>query len=110
VQQLDQGVSISQPGESKWRLGRRKNNDQTRAWACKLHVWGHIHEAHGASIIKTSRGDRVLVNAALYHSGLPIIVDLFNGGKPPREDELSDAMGELAIENEDPKEHEDGLS
>jgi len=39
---------------------------------CRLHVWGHIHEARGASMNKT----RVQVNAAIAHDGLPIIVDL----------------------------------
>ena len=47
--------------------------------SCRLVVSGHIHEAHGASIILNSRGqDVVFVNAALYKGGLPIIVDLEN--------------------------------
>ena len=45
---------------------------------CRLHVFGHIHEAHG--IQKTPRGgsssELVSVNAALVEGGQAIIVDL----------------------------------
>jgi len=83
LKQLDEGIS------------ERGRSDTP--WSCKLHVWGHIHEAHGASITKTARGERVQVNAALYHSGLPIIVDLHNGGKYSKSNHFSDAMSNLSI-------------
>ena len=46
---------------------------------CRLHVFGHIHEAHGAAIVGQTRRNpdgRVAVNAALPKIPLPIIVDL----------------------------------
>ncbi|TFY75637.1 hypothetical protein EWM64_g8375 [Hericium alpestre] len=43
--------------------------------ACRLHVFGHIHEAHGAVL---HEGGRVSVNAALPSGGQAIIVDLRN--------------------------------
>ena len=43
---------------------------------CRLHVFGHIHEAHGVSIDEEHQ--RVNVNAALHHHSQPIIVDLLN--------------------------------
>lgn len=57
--------------------------------ACRLHIFGHIHEAHGASIkrrtvIKADGDgdgielDLVSVNAALPEADQPIIVDLKN--------------------------------
>ena len=46
---------------------------------CRLHVFGHIHEARGATVVgqtpKNPAG-RVSVNAALPRVPLPIIVDL----------------------------------
>ncbi|CCM00502.1 uncharacterized protein FIBRA_02536 [Fibroporia radiculosa] len=44
---------------------------------CRLHVFGHIHEAHGARINESTNG-RVSVNAALAHCGQAVIVDLRN--------------------------------
>ena len=46
---------------------------------CRLHVFGHIHEAHGATIVGQTMQNpngRVAVNAALPRIPLPIIVDL----------------------------------
>lgn len=48
---------------------------------CRLHVFGHIHEAHGAVITQVpggTSGDRVSVNAAVYGAEQAIIVDLKN--------------------------------
>ena len=47
---------------------------------CRLHVFGHIHEAYGATISSSEglRKGRVSVNAALRHDELPAIVDLLN--------------------------------
>ncbi|KAL4244892.1 Metallo-dependent phosphatase-like protein [Abortiporus biennis] len=44
---------------------------------CRLHVFGHIHEAYGAAI-KDNHGGRVSVNAAIHDEDLPVIVDLLN--------------------------------
>lgn len=44
---------------------------------CRLHVFGHIHEAHGADIAP-ERGGRVSVNAALATGKRPVVVDLLN--------------------------------
>jgi Icc-related predicted phosphoesterase len=42
---------------------------------CKMHVFGHIHEAHGAMV--HGGGDRVSVNAAMAGGyGQAVIVDL----------------------------------
>lgn len=41
---------------------------------CKLHVFGHIHEAHGAHI--HADGESVSVNAAVAGYGQAVIVDL----------------------------------
>lgn len=49
------------------------NTETTR---CRLHVWGHIHEARNASISPIPRGERVHVNAAIRREYPPIIVDL----------------------------------
>ena len=51
--------------------------------ACRLHVFGHIHEANGAEISEGGEDDmecvrRVSVNAALPKHGGPIVVDLIN--------------------------------
>lgn len=54
--------------------------------ACRLHVFGHIHEAHGASIGEVKEdGDnvkdrvrRVSINAALRADKRVIVVDLKN--------------------------------
>ncbi|OBZ65698.1 Metallophosphoesterase domain-containing protein 1 [Grifola frondosa] len=46
---------------------------------CRLHVFGHIHEAHGAAVVAKSKKNpdgRVSVNAALRHHGQAVIVDL----------------------------------
>ncbi|KAH8829655.1 Metallo-dependent phosphatase [Flagelloscypha sp. PMI_526] len=47
---------------------------------CRLHVFGHIHESHGAKIVQAEGEeksvDKVFVNAAVFKRGLPIIVDL----------------------------------
>lgn len=55
----------------------------TQLYACRLHVFGHIHEAHGAVIEDGLESDdgplkRVSVNAALAHDGRAIVVDLKN--------------------------------
>lgn len=49
--------------------------------ACRLHVFGHIHEACGATIsaIETRTSERLVrvsVNAGLPHADRPVIVDL----------------------------------
>ncbi|KAF9452850.1 Metallo-dependent phosphatase [Macrolepiota fuliginosa MF-IS2] len=46
--------------------------------ACRLHVFGHIHEDAGADMIDTDAGVRVAVNAAIARSGTAMIVDLRN--------------------------------
>lgn len=45
--------------------------------SCRLHVFGHIHEARGAEI---GEGDKVHVNAAIGSrmGGRPVVVDLLN--------------------------------
>jgi Icc-related predicted phosphoesterase len=48
---------------------------------CRLHVFGHIHEAHGACIVEGINDvtvERVAVNAALYNGMPAITVDLKN--------------------------------
>jgi Icc-related predicted phosphoesterase len=40
----------------------------------ELHVFGHIHEAHGA----LESGEYVSVNAAVHRVGQAVIVDLWN--------------------------------
>ena len=48
---------------------------------CRLHVYGHIHEARGATIVgRTDRNPngRVSTNASLPTFPLPIIVDLLD--------------------------------
>lgn len=50
---------------------------------CRLHIFGHIHEAHGTVVTAVDRGEgapaeRVSVNAAMSYSSPPIIVDLLN--------------------------------
>ncbi|KAF8894418.1 hypothetical protein BD779DRAFT_1500965 [Infundibulicybe gibba] len=44
--------------------------------ACRLHVFGHIHEAAGARIIDNKNDGRVAVNAAMPLAACAIIVDL----------------------------------
>jgi len=48
---------------------------------CRLHVFGHIHEAYGAIMtgkdVKAAAG-RISVNAALAYGGQAVIVDLKN--------------------------------
>jgi Icc-related predicted phosphoesterase len=41
---------------------------------CRLHVFGHIHEAYGAS--RVEKQDLIHVNAAMIHAPCAIIVDL----------------------------------
>ncbi|EIW85373.1 Metallo-dependent phosphatase [Coniophora puteana RWD-64-598 SS2] len=41
--------------------------------SCRLHVFGHIHESHGAEV---SEDGRVSVNAAMQSGGRPTVVDL----------------------------------
>jgi hypothetical protein len=58
----------------------------TQLDACRLHVFGHIHEAHGASVEEKGDGDddtkarvrRVSINAALRLHKRAIVVDLKN--------------------------------
>jgi len=57
----------------------RPRPEKKTPWNCRLHVWGHIHEAYGASIEDRPNGDYVQVNAALAGHGEPVIVDLHNG-------------------------------
>ena len=47
---------------------------------CRLHVFGHIHEAAGASIqiINDEDLERASVNAAMHNAALPVIVDLLH--------------------------------
>jgi len=47
---------------------------------CRLHVFGHIHEAWGASLRKRGEGveGTISVNAAVFYDEPPIIVDLLN--------------------------------
>jgi len=48
---------------------------------CRLHLFGHIHEAYGAIIEEATEGvagGRVSVNAALHSAGQAVIVDLKN--------------------------------
>jgi len=44
----------------------------------RLHVFGHIHEAHGAVILTgmSSNHPVIAVNAAIFREGQPIVVDL----------------------------------
>ncbi|KAJ7592148.1 Metallo-dependent phosphatase-like protein [Mycena floridula] len=42
--------------------------------ACRLHVFGHIHEAYGAACVE----GRIAVNAAVSHAPCAVIVDLRN--------------------------------
>ena len=49
---------------------------QMETWNCRLHVFGHIHEAYGASVKTGPTGECVRVNAAVPSSGKPIVVDL----------------------------------
>ncbi|GJJ12500.1 hypothetical protein Clacol_006743 [Clathrus columnatus] len=56
---------------------RTTGRKSTTATYCRLHVWGHIHEARGASISTTILNrERVQVNAAIRREYPPIIVDL----------------------------------
>jgi len=68
IQILDEGA-VSVKEESKSTGSEKK-------WSCRLHVWGHIHEAHGASILNLPQGERVQANAAVAWKGRPIIVDI----------------------------------
>ncbi|PCH37820.1 Metallo-dependent phosphatase [Wolfiporia cocos MD-104 SS10] len=52
---------------------RLKSEDLQR---CRLHVFGHIHESHGAQLIGNGDRARVSVNAALAYGGQAVIVDL----------------------------------
>lgn len=60
-------------------LTKRLATDELRQ--CRLHVFGHIHESHGAVLQEESAElphGRVSVNAALAYGGQAIIVDLKN--------------------------------
>ncbi|KAH9930652.1 Metallo-dependent phosphatase [Fomitopsis serialis] len=60
-------------------LARRLASDDLRP--CRLHVFGHIHESHGAVLHEESAElpcGRVSVNAALAYGGQGVIVDLKN--------------------------------
>jgi hypothetical protein len=64
----------------KTRQGKHAGCEQLaesmkRLEACRLHVFGHIHDAHGAQI---EPSQRVSVNAAMCLGAKPIIVDLRN--------------------------------
>jgi Icc-related predicted phosphoesterase len=47
---------------------------------CRLHVFGHIHDAHGAQLIEKGESKEAIiaVNAALRSFGQAIVVDLKN--------------------------------
>ncbi|EMD38117.1 hypothetical protein CERSUDRAFT_82338 [Gelatoporia subvermispora B] len=45
---------------------------------CRLHIFGHIHEAHGAVVGKTDGKYRASVNAAMHTGKQAVIVDLKN--------------------------------
>lgn len=58
-------------------LTERLNHEHLRK--CKLHVYGHIHEGHGAAVVRLSPDaidGRISVNAALPNKPLAVIVDL----------------------------------
>ncbi|KAH9900966.1 Metallo-dependent phosphatase [Cubamyces lactineus] len=58
-------------------LAERLMSDDLRN--CRLHVFGHIHEAHGVAVVgqcESNPDGRISVNAALPSIPLPIIVDL----------------------------------
>ncbi|TFY62358.1 hypothetical protein EVJ58_g3907 [Rhodofomes roseus] len=60
-------------------LAKRLASDDLQR--CRLHVFGHIHESHGAVLHEGSAEhscERVSVNAALAYGGQAIIVDLKN--------------------------------
>jgi len=46
--------------------------------ACRLHVFGHIHEDAGVDMVQTQAGVRVAVNAAVARTESAIVVDLLN--------------------------------
>lgn len=59
------------------KLAERLAHDDLKS--CRLHLCGHIHEAHGVAIVGQSEQNpdgRVCVNAAMPVTPLPIIVDL----------------------------------
>ncbi|KAF5391892.1 hypothetical protein D9757_001727 [Collybiopsis confluens] len=45
---------------------------------CRLHVFGHIHEAAGAIIMDREHTELVAVNAAMMHRKMAVVVDLKN--------------------------------
>ena len=58
-------------------LTERLKHDDLQA--CRLHVYGHIHEAHGATLVGQTANNpsgRISANAALPTVPRPIIVDL----------------------------------
>ncbi|OCH93804.1 Metallo-dependent phosphatase [Obba rivulosa] len=58
-------------------LAKRMQSKDLRQ--CRLHVFGHIHEAHGAVLTGIDgRDDRTSVNAAMHAGEQAIIVDLKN--------------------------------
>ncbi|KAI0672785.1 Metallo-dependent phosphatase [Trametes maxima] len=58
-------------------LAARLEDEDLRS--CRLHVCGHIHEAHGVAVVGRSERNpdgRITVNAALPRALVPVIVDL----------------------------------
>jgi Icc-related predicted phosphoesterase len=60
---------------------------------CRLHVWGHIHEARGVRINQNC----VQVNAAIAQRGPPIIVDLRNNNSGPSNFFLLNLIAKMSI-------------
>ncbi|EIW60425.1 Metallo-dependent phosphatase [Trametes versicolor FP-101664 SS1] len=59
------------------KLAERLAHDDLKS--CRLHLCGHIHEAHGVAVVGQSEQNpdgRIHVNAALPVTPLPIIIDL----------------------------------
>lgn len=65
-----------------------KGDQRGVQWNCKLHVFGHIHEAYGASVKNGPHGECVQANAAIASSRKPIVIDIQMkqtlDGKTPR--------------------------
>jgi Icc-related predicted phosphoesterase len=80
LQQLELGaVTSSVPdvtGTPNVSDDRYQKDLQLGSWNCRLHVFGHIHEAYGASVKTVASREFVQVNAAVASSGKPIIVDI----------------------------------
>ncbi|KAH8831726.1 Metallo-dependent phosphatase [Flagelloscypha sp. PMI_526] len=41
-----------------------------------LHVFGHIHQAHGTQLVTSGRGQHIAVNAAMMEEGIAVVIDL----------------------------------